>query len=307
MAKKNTRVKRNGKKAKKGMAVAATRPLRSAPVRTRGRLDQYGAAWARLLADPCNAPMTSPCYPSIGTGQFIRVHNIFSPMTGANDSLQMTICPGSNQVWYGQTVAGTGGNINAPVTLFNALTNYDSYRCVAACAKIKYVGPESSRRGLVGLGVNPNALFNSGDFMSSEQLLNLCQQVSRTGEQLHEVKWAPAAGDGNFLPANGLLVNKDERSVLTLITSRFGQDAYIEVVAVYEVQYSNTSFLQNNMQPSKSSNSINEVLAALGPPARWAFSHVVAPVIKSVAGVGMEEVRNTANVVANVASYFAAV
>lgn len=277
------------------------RKTQAATAMYKRRLDQYGAAWARLLADPCNAPLTSPCYPSSGTGQFIRLHTFLSPITGSNNSLQLAIVPGRNRYYFGQTDSfSAGGTIGAEQELFSQLNSsgiYDTHRCIAACAKVHYVGAEQSRSGQVALGSNTHPIFDTGVNYSSAQLFRNMQQIARFGELQHEVKFIPNSVDADWQNPDGGAAQGDH-AVLHVITNNTGVNTMVEVVAVYEVMYDSNSGIANTAQPSKSRNSVNEVLSALGPPAQWAFSNVIAPVMKSLAGGAVQAIRNVPNIVA---------
>lgn len=59
-----------------------------------GSLDGHALSWARLLRDPCGAPMVTGCYPGGGSGMLIRVKSYAPVLTGVNNDFQFSFTPG---------------------------------------------------------------------------------------------------------------------------------------------------------------------------------------------------------------------
>lgn len=299
MTKKNnnnasTKNKRKGaRKSAKQQSVALVR---------RSGLDAHAMAWARLLRDPCNAPMVSPCYPSGGTGIFLRFRRVYNPMVSPNNCMQMTFQPGLNAIYLGQTNgAGTVGLVSTPQVAFSDLTNYDSARPVAACLRVMYTGTEANRAGLIGLSAGPSNLVDPSTNVSSNQVMSRLQRVDRIGEVIHEVKWVPQPADMDFSKFDVASYNTaaaNQWGSLTAVTAEVGQLIQVELTTVYEVVPSNQNLLVSQIPP-KSRNTMGEVIGALGDTAKWVFSDVVAPVLKASAGLAVQAARSAPQMVAS--------
>lgn len=300
---KNKKANGRSKSAKtlsKGVRVRGT----ASQIRKTGGLDAPGAAWARLIADPCNAPLVSPCYPSNGTGQFVRLRRIIPlPAAPENNSIQLAFAPGQNALWKGETrPEAPDGTTSAAEGAFSGLAdNYDSFRCVAACLKVTYVGTESGRAGTIGLSNSPNPLFNPSETTVSNGFMSQMTQINRVGEVKHEVKWIPSIKDQEFQTTNGSVPNLG--STLTCIVADLkryltsGSPGYVtegvqfELVGIYEVVPKRNSGMMVASVPNQSRNTVADVMRALGPTAHWLYGHMVAPVLRSMAVAGTETLR----------------
>lgn len=184
-------------------------------------------AYLRLLNDPCNAPLVQPTYMGEGTGLFIRVKTLVTPLSNSVDYM-IQFCPpyiannapngaagfaspieyvvsaitgNATNTIYGQNIAPTiFGDSATPVTGLAG-----SARCIAACIKVHYTGSELNRQGLVGASLSPGASLGfltasgaSGGAAVSNYLSEM-PQVDRLGSRVHEYKWVPSVQDQEFV------------------------------------------------------------------------------------------------------------
>jgi len=270
-------------------------------------LDAPAKAWARLLADPCNAPLASPCYPTSSGGSIIRVERdvvmsttatsyggavIFTPglfdNTGSgalcsvatlDTSLDNQVLPFSNQYGF------QPGNGNV---------NWDSVRPVAACLQLMWPGSELNRQGIVSLAVVPTAFaFQSSTGTSVQSLRQASPIVSRMPDSVVEVKWRPGEKDNQFNATQiaDLTVDSDGRnSLLATWTGIPGSTGVrVRMVAIYEVSFVAssgyiTSVTTNSAPASK--HSVNDIFHALDRAGEWAYSLATGPAAKLAWDVG---------------------
>lgn len=266
----------------------STRPMKTG-------LDSGGLAYARLLADPCNAPLVSPVYSGSGTGQIRRFRTYGSFLSGANVDLQLAWNPAANTHYWGQTTSGASGLVGPLTRTFDLGNSFGAgatSRCLAACIRVIYQGAENARAGVVALSCGP-AMFQANQTgVNSLPYIAACPFVRRLGEVQHEVKWVPSNNDEDFQtnsPTGGAdtTSNMYAGNTLHVLTNNTPTgNVMIEFTAIYElaVNIAGVSGLVNTMVPPPSSNTLNDVLRFLGPPSEWAYGHVVAPVMKAVAG-----------------------
>lgn len=257
-------------------------------------IDAGAAMFARLLRDPCNAPMCPPTYSGMGTGEYRRYRSIFKPaVTAVEGSYIFT--PGANLMNSGTHIAVNAGT---PYTYSNAApivsnTNFTQLegRCLAACVKIRYTGSELNRAGVIGLRTAPHQYISQGQSSSFSTDLSLCSQINRIGEVLHEVKFVPGVADEQFTEMSISVASGELGSFGFSWSGVPGDNLQVEVTMVIE-QEVGIGLVPTATVPS-SRNTTNQVLAALGPPVNWAFSHLVYPTLKSVASSAMQSVTQT--------------
>lgn len=298
-----TKSKNNkSKKGKKGKQMVGAR--RSVPrmVRQLGGLDTHGAQWARLLQDPCGAPMVQGCYPGGGSGILLRFKAYAAVLTGTNQDFQFSFTPGYNKYVFGQTLAGATGTIGVrqfPFAVLNG-TTYDSYRCVAACARVVYLGSEGNRSGQVGSAITSSSIFDEGaTVVGTGGLLPVMQKVARLGEVIHETKWVPSVRDMNFVGSQDTTDYPYDRATITICGYTLpAGSCTVEMTGVYEVIPEYGSGIVASQTVPSSRNSVTDVLRALGDTASWAFSNVVAPVIKASAGMAVQTINQSPQIMA---------
>lgn len=287
---------RKAGKAKKSSKKPSAPQKRYAP-KLGSALDAAGLAHARMLADPCNAPMSPSCYSGMGTGEYRRFRRILNVPLAVEGTY--IFVPGANFFLVGTHTIGNAGN---PYTMLGeALFQTDQLapgtesRCIAACVKVRYTGTEAERKGVIGMRTSPFAYTIGNQVTTNDEQLTGCPLLNRVGEVQHEVKFVPGTGDelftGNFggtvspLNTHGCFgFTFSDVQTLTL---------QVEVTAIIEIE-PRTSMVVNSVAPT-SRNTVNNVLAALGPPSRWAYGHVIAPTIRAAAGAAMQTISSGLN------------
>lgn len=293
-------VKKTSKKVNKPKRVARPAQNKAVP-RMRASLDAAAIGYARMLTDPCNAPMVPSTYSGMGTGQYRRLRRVFTVPAALEGTYSFN--PAANLMFRGTHIAanqGTAYSFNA-LTLFTGVPEFISTtetRCLAACVKIRYIGAESSRGGVIGTRTSPfNTVVNGQTAFNTDQM-SACPLLNRVGEVQHEVKFVPGIGDELFTTVQG-------PDAVTKTTGSFGftfqgipdGTLQVEVTAIYEIEDTNGN-IGTAVSPA-SRNTTNNVLAALGPPSRWAFGHVIAPTIKAMAGLASQTALNSVSAVSS--------
>lgn len=254
-------------------------------------LDEHAKKWARLLMDPCGAPLVQPCtISSNGTGLLVRKHTFGNPFTAPNNDLQLFALFGTNNnpntagiFYFGQCLNGASGTVGGAQTLFQLpeMGGSSRFRCVAGCVKVHFLGPESTRQGLVGLGISSLPPVLEGQTgVNSGNLMATCQRVARIGSEAHEIKWFPMDSDDSDFSASSTSLNIIIRGAGDGVTA---PQVQIEYVAVYEYQPFPSNNTQIPISPSPSRNTPHEVIKAMGDYASWGFGHLVLPTIKAIA------------------------
>lgn len=257
-------------------------------------IDAGAAMFARLLRDPCNAPMCSPTYGGMGTGEYRRYRSIFKPaVTAVEGSYIFT--PGANAMNSATHIAVNAGTnytyANAAPIVPNTNFTQLEARCLAACVKIRYTGSELNRAGVIGLRTAPHQYVSTGQVSNYASDLALCSKINRLGEVLHEVKFVPGIADEQFTEMFISVSSKELGSFGFTWSGVPGDTLQVEITMVIEQE---VGFgLVPAITTPASRNTTNQVLSALGPPVNWAFGHLVYPTLKSVASSAMQSISQT--------------
>lgn len=192
-------------------------------------LDGGAAAYARLLADPCNSAVVHPVYPGGDAGYLFRAESFVTLGNGATDTsgylhwtpgyvnssnTQLLAAVGATST--GAVAAAASGS-NAPGTQFLA-TNAKGARCVAACLKVMYPGAESGRSGRIHYGHTSSGLIDLATSVSPDNVALTLQHYSRTPPETLELVWKPNIGDTEFNDPSetASAVIKDRKSAITV-------------------------------------------------------------------------------------------
>lgn len=273
-------VKRNAKRAAKPRARAI---IPRAPVAT---LDKPAADLARLLADPCGAPVVTGISPGTNGSFVLRLEADSILFSGGTDTSGIFYwVPGAFRAFSAPATADSVGITLTPNTGLVPgtpfLTGYSTARCVAACAQIMYPGSEVSRAGVVSMGVIPAGVLTdvipaaSGGttgLIQPAQVRAASQIVTRTPDQNLEVRWRPGQGDSEDIDLVNLGVNPGIFPVSTrgknaiVITAGglpVATGIRVRTVAVYEVTPKGNQGLVASVETSRSANTITQVIQAL--------------------------------------------
>lgn len=275
--------KKNGTKRKRGGSGAARRPAGRAVAAVAARLDHGALAFRQLLLDPCNARFSSPTYSGLGSGNFVR-RRVIIPAEGLSVEGTYVFQLGSGTYLKGSHVAATAGTAYTMSAVQMWSGGNNNSRCVAGCVKVRYIGSESARAGLISTLVAPALMYNSGVSTTAVGAAGVCPMTNRTGEVMHEIKFVPNEGDEQF-GVPGTLVT-DKSSLMVTYRGCPAQTIVFEVTAVLEIEAvsadGSTEQVINSVTPS-SGNTLNQVLRSLGPVTNWAYTNVVAPTIRATA------------------------
>lgn len=277
-----------------------------------GGLDSHALAWRRLLLDPCGAPMVPGCYQGNGTGNYTR-RRIVNNLPATDTSGVFVFQPGTNTRWSFSSSTGSNVSFSSAAVMYNdaalgAGTPTATVRALASCLKVRYSGSESARSGFVALYSGP-AFFSPsvGTGLPVSGLYSIMPQVLRTGEVIHEVKWAPSLADGNF---NSQGYDPECNCIVFAFDGIPAGSLQFEVTTIYEYEGGVAGYdgIVTTSLPTPSKNSINHVLQSLGPTLNWAYSNVAVPVIgaarKAIVGAANSAVNNLTS---NAAMYLAAI
>lgn len=280
MSKKN-KVKQNSKQTQR------QRPNGGAATRIRQGLDAAARDYAMLLRDPCNARLVAPVYSGMGTGEYRRFRRIISIPSTAMEGTYV-FSPSRNTMNRATHIAANAGNPYTFINqepLFNLPTAYadiTELRCLAGCVKVRYTGPEQFRGGVIGVRTLPFNYIRNGQTTNNVEQLSLSPLIHRVGEVEHEVKFVPGGADQTFSAGDPIVISDDmTHGMFGFTFSIPGQagNLQIEVTAVLEIEA--PAGVVPNAMPAASTNTLNHVLTALGPTAKWAYSSVAVPVLKS--------------------------
>lgn len=262
------------KKAKKGNRKRA-KPVGNARSRSGPMLDQNAAAYARLLADPCNAPVVHPIYTGGDSGYLFRAENFISVGTGATDTAgYLHWTPGAISSSSAELLVANGADpstslvnstsLGTPGKTFLA-TNARGVRCVAACLRVSYPGSESSRSGRIHFGHTQAGIIDAGEGFYPNTVALLLQNYSRTPADFAELFWKPSAADMEMVDPSVATTGplRDRHSALTLAWAGLpaGVGLTVHLTAVWEwVPAASVGITGNNASKAMSNNTLDQVL-----------------------------------------------
>lgn len=291
------------KTTKKTIKRAATK--KAARIRvsagTDSLLDRGALAHRQLLLDPCNAPLSGPCYGGAHSGIYRRMRRIVNiPATQVEGVYFFQL--GSNTMIAGGHIAanaGTSITIASEVLFTETFNNLDNMRPIAGCVKVRYTGNESARQGVIGLATGSSFYSFNGSVGPVDGPLAFCPVNNRVGEVVHEVKFVPGEGDQQFSHvsnnAGGVTTirNRDDKSEMAVVFRGIPAGSLqLEVTMVYEADYL-AGGVWNSVPPA-SKTTLSQLLRSLGAVSSWAFSHVVAPTIRSAGYAAMNTLASGA-------------
>lgn len=255
-------------------------------------LDAQGAAYARLLADPCNASLVHPVYGGTNGGLLMRSRSVFSvngTVTTTAGYLHWT--PGAIGTTNSEMLTAeylNTGTSASPIVLTSApgkaflAANSTSYRPVAACMQVYYLGSETGRAGFVLCDNTTGGLIDLGGSYSTDLLSRTLGAYSRTPGNCVEIVWKPTMGDETWIDPGvaTAAVDKDRRGAVTLAWGGLPAGVQLSIVctAIYEwIPNPQSGLASSTESRSSSRNDMREVMDAL-----------VARGTKFIRGVGAE-------------------
>lgn len=268
------------KKTPKSKRIKAPKGAGRKKQRPRAVLDTAAMAYAKLLADPCNAAVVHPIYPGGDCGFLFRAESFITLGTGATDTAGVVHwAPGYVNSSSTQLLAAlaTGGGASvtmgtlapsaSPGTAF-LTSNAKGARCIAACMKVTYPGAEQSRSGRVHYGLTSAGMLDSGTTATPDSVAQALQHYSRTPTDTFEVIWRPNIGDTEFndpSESSGALI-RDRKSAITVAFSGLpvGVGMTFHFTAIYEwTPGTGLGVGHNALGKAISNNTLDQVLDAL--------------------------------------------
>lgn len=160
-----------------------------------------------LLKDPCNGPLVGPVG-ATANGYITRFEATIN-VNPAQPNWALRWTPGCLNTTAGngaglqveEAATGTGTpilirtNVHAPGYSFLSGTAAN-YRCLAACAQVRYTDTEVNRRGVIGSTISSGLRA----WANIDQALSVTVDRARIPDQALEVLWQPSDGDETFVP-----------------------------------------------------------------------------------------------------------
>lgn len=242
------------------------------------RLDEKAKEYARLIMDPCAAPLTHPVYPGGDAGFLFRAESFVTHFTGATMTAGVVHwTPGyvnaSNTDFLAMgavsatTVSAMVASADGPGKTFLA-SNARGVRCVAACLKVTFPGSESVRSGRVHYGHTTAGTIDSGQNVTADQVAQLLQHYGRTPTDTIELYWLPGIADTEFNDPteNASAVIRDRKASLTVAAAGLpaGVGLTFHLTAIYEwTPAQNLGLANNSLGKNMSRNSMDDVIDAI--------------------------------------------
>lgn len=284
-------------------------------------LDRDALAYARLLNDPCNAPLVHPVFQGAEGAYLIRFQTTNSYGTGLPTTtsgvyhwipsvLNLVSTNNNSSMYLEATGPSVNGTAAAEVATYTPgaqflPANAAQYRCVAACLTIQWAGSELTRAGQISYGNTTGSLFQVGQAFSPGIIFPLLNNTERTPSNVVELKWRPGVADQQFVSAQASVSNPtssdvSRNSALTVFYQGLpagGAGLLITKTAVYE--YVPSVALGVSTTPNSrnmSANTLDQVINHLDSKGDWmrgamksAYDvySVAAPIVSGLAGLMM--------------------
>lgn len=244
--------KNNSAKSGKGGTQQSRRIRVKSSMAIPKRIDQAGLAYARLLADPCSAPLVHPTYSGTEAGYLVRAESFATFGTGGTEtSGAIGWTPGSIGAEGNELVRIVAASASA-ATQVDQVTgvpgkaflqaNASQYRCVAACLKVSFPGAESARAGRIHFGHTSGGYFKyaAATTYTVDQLAAGVPHYMRTPAEEIEIVWKPNDADQLFRDPAGPTAAQDMERRAQILVAWAGLPAGVGITfrwtAVYEWQ-----------------------------------------------------------------------
>lgn len=211
-------------------------------------LDANALAYARLVADPCNAPVVRPIYAGGESGYTFRAESFFTIGTNAGETAGIVHwTPGyvnsdATELVVGQAASASANitasaNTSGPGRAF-LVANATAVRCIAACIRITYPGAESARAGRIHYGNSNGGMIDALQVVTADGVAQALQNYTRTPPEALELVWRPGVADQEFNDPSAVASPqlRDRKSALTLAFAGLPATVGLTVhmTAVYE-------------------------------------------------------------------------
>lgn len=263
----------------KGKQRTASRSV-ALPKKALPGFDAAAKQYAKLLLDPCNAPLVHPIGCPTG-GILVRAQSITSLGGAGFTAGVLHWTPGAIGLNSVELLASSVADQNTAtlMTVSGATpgknflaSNASAVRCVAACARIMWDGAESARAGRVAYGNTVGGFLDAGSTTTPGNVVPNLETMERMPQTKAEIRWCPNEFDLALTdPTIATNVSeKDRRSAITISAVNFpaGSFVVIELTAVYEYLPATASGIAlNTRSTTRSSNTFNQVLTAINSAA----------------------------------------
>lgn len=265
---------------------------------------QAAAAYARLLADPCNGDLVPGPFGDGTGGMVARFEQEYLIQAGVGSTALAWLFSPARANWAATTTGTIGDSTVITMTNNTApsqspgfnffASNASQIRPLSCCAQVYWTGSELNRQGIVSLGRVPAEVVNDSNVTVS-QLRSMSQYVERTPAGMSEIVWRPTEWDQMFTEPAATTPNTlaESRATALLITGSglpADQPLRIRVVVVYEwVPDPLSGFRTTTSKIAEQPVRLADVLARLDAAGDWMTGHarMAGRAISSVtAGVG---------------------
>lgn len=237
-------------KARKSIVVVKrkAKPKRPKVRQSISRLfDQQALAYAKLLLDPCHAPLTHPVGSPTGGILFrsqaiLTLGALATTTCGVVHWVPGSLNNGNTELFVANGLAGAtpltfATAASAPGKAFLAASSSDM-RCVAACMRIMYDGSEAARSGRIAYGNTIGGFIQSSTTTSTDSLMAQMPVMERTPQAAAEIRWKPTQFDDAMIDPQATLnlQDRDRRGAITamVVGHPVGAPLTVELTAVYE-------------------------------------------------------------------------
>jgi len=240
---------------------------------TRG-LDPAALAYARLLSDPCGAPLVHPIYAGGDAGYLVRADSVHVIGLGPNytagfmqwtpgllDDGNKDFIAGASTDWETPNTAGNYGY--APGKGFIS-SNASAARCVAACLRITFPGSESARSGWIQYGHASGRSVVVGGSYSGADVGLLCNNYSRTPADTVEVFWKPNFIDQEMVDPTVVKDQSAKNAAILLawggLPSNVGLTVHLTAIYEWQPQFEVGGIAAPTTSKAVSSNTLDQVI-----------------------------------------------
>lgn len=240
----------------------------------RRTLDSGALSYARLIADPCGAPLAHPVYSGTEGGYLVRAEAILNVgAVAGHKNGRFLFTPGAIGsaeailAFSGpdDTSAGASVSFGADAPGYGFIRGQASTaRPVAACLKVSFIGSELNRSGRVHFGQVSSAV-DAGSTYSIGEFHALSPHYSRTPAQEIELVWKPNDADQLFSDPISTMTFEERARKAALLVSWAGLPDGVgltfRLTTIYEWQPRVNRGLSNpNLSKSPSANTLDDVI-----------------------------------------------
>jgi len=238
-------------------------------------LDRFGAAHARMLYDPCGAPLEESVYPG-DRGYVNRFQANASYGVGAGATAWFTVIKPGNACSTNfdfLASSSTGSNLAFSSAAFPGASflsvNASKTRCISFCIALAPNAAPNTCTGTIHFGlVNASTLVNGAPF-NPDQLIQLTtERVSAASALMAplEVKWSPGGFDDRYATQGALSDDDSDRNCLVVVGTGFPAASGVSYRMVTVLEWSpkgNLGITNDASSVGRSRNTLAEVTRAL--------------------------------------------